>query len=299
MASALDLKSKPSMLAPMYMVLGMLLVPLMDGTAKLLVADYSVVQVVWGRYFFHLLSLFPLFFFFKVRIRLRPDDLSIQIARAIFLLADTALFFAALSFIPLTNGKAVFFVSPLIMTALAPLILSEKVGFHRWVAVIVGFSGTLFILRPEADGEFLGYLLAFGSAAFYALYLLLTRKISGQTAPLNTLLFTAMIGTLVMTAILPLYWITPDLLGLGLMVLTGVLGTLSHFFIIKAFESGDASSLAPFSYAEIVSATLFGMIVFGHLPGPFTWIGIMIVSVSGLYVFHRERIKKPDHPAVT
>ncbi len=76
------------------------------------------------------------------------------------------------------------------------------------------------------------------------------------------------------------------------MALTGILGTLSHFFIIKAFENGDASSLAPFSYAEIISATLFGLIVFGHLPGMLTWIGIAIVSASGLYVFHRERVKK-------
>lgn len=279
-------------LAPIFMILGMLLVPVMDGTAKLLVEHYPVAQVVWGRYFFHLLSIFPLFLIFRVKIKLRPADLGIQITRALFLLGDTALFFAALSFIPLTNGKAVFFVSPLIMTMLAPFLLSEKVGFHRWAAVIVGFAGTVFILRPEAEGEIFGYVLAFGSATFYAIYLLLTRKVSQGTAPLNTLLFTAIIGTVIMTAFLPFFWITPDLYGLGLMILTGLLGTLSHFFIIKAFEGGDASSLAPFSYAEIISATLFGLIVFGHLPSPMTWIGIAIVVASGLYIFHRERIRK-------
>nr|WP_159104298.1 EamA family transporter [Sneathiella glossodoripedis] len=101
----------------------------MDGTAKLLVADFSVVQVVWGRYFFHLLSLLPLFLILRVNISFKPDNLSLQFTRAVFLLIDTALFFAALSFIPLTNGKAVFFVSPLIMTLLRHLFLLKKSAF--------------------------------------------------------------------------------------------------------------------------------------------------------------------------
>ena len=285
--------SSSSALAPVYMILGMLLVPLMDGTAKLLVQDYPIAQVVWGRYFFHLLTLLPLFWLLKVKLSLRPAKLGLQLTRALFLLGDTALFFAALSFIPLANGKAVFFISPLIMTALAPLLLSEKVGFHRWAAVLVGFAGTAFILRPEATGELWGYILAFGSAAFYALYLLLTRKLSQGTAPLNTLLFTAVVGTLIMTFALPFFWVTPDLKGLGLLALTGFLGTCSHYFLIKALKAGDASSLAPFSYAEIISATLFGLIVFDHLPGPMTWIGISIVVASGMYIFHRERVRTP------
>ncbi|WP_169567338.1 DMT family transporter [Sneathiella limimaris] len=276
--------------APIYFILGMLLVPVMDGTAKYLVAEYPLAQVVWSRYFFHLLTLLPLFFIFRVKIRLIPERLNWQTARALFLLGDTALFFGALAFIPLTNGKAVFFVSPLIMTALAPFLLGEKVGWHRWGAVLVGFAGTLFILRPEADGEFLGYLLAFGSAAFYAIYLILTRKLTTSGSPLNTLLYTAIFGTVLMAFFLPFHWTTPDFHGFSLMVLTGLLGTLSHFFIIKAFETGDASSMAPFSYAEIISATLFGLIVFGHIPGPLTWIGISIVVASGLYVFKRERV---------
>jgi len=281
--------AKAARLAPIFMILGMLLVPVMDGTAKLLVRDYPVAQVVWSRYFFHLLSLLPLFIIFREKLSLKPARPKLQFVRALFLLGDTALFFAALSFIPLTNGKAVFFVAPLIMTALAPLILSEKVGWHRWAAVLVGFSGTLFMLKPEAEGEWLGYLLAFGSAAFYAIYLLLTRKLSPTSSPLNTLLYTAVVGTLIMTLLVPFDWKTPDLFGWTLMLAMGILGTLSHFFIIKAFEGGDASHLAPFTYSEIVSATIFGVVVFGHFPGMTTWVGISIVMASGLYILRREQ----------
>ncbi|MBL4739823.1 MAG: DMT family transporter [Sneathiella sp.] len=275
--------------APLYMVLAMLLVPLMDGTAKLLISDYSLVQVVWGRYFFHLLTLLPLFIIFRQKPSPIPKRIGLQLTRTLVLLGDTALFFGALIFIPLASGKAVFFVAPLIMTALAPFILKEKVGVHRWGAVIVGFSGTLFILSPEGEGEIVGYLLAFGAASFYAIYLLLTRKITTASSPLDTLLFTAVLSTVILSCLLPFYWVMPDLDGWLLMLATGLLGTLSHFFIIKAFEGGDASQLAPFAYAEIISATLFGVIVFGDFPGPTTWIGISIVVASGLYILRRER----------
>ncbi len=278
-------------LAPIYMILAMLMVPLMDGTAKLLVVDYSVTQVVWGRYVFHLITLLPLFFLAREKPSLKSGKPVLQTTRALLLLGDTALFFAALSFIPLANGKAVFFVAPLIMTALAPIVLKEKVGLHRWLAVLVGFSGTLFILQPQDDGEFIGYLLAFGSAAFYALYLLLTRKLVRDSSPLNTLLMTAIVGTGIMSLLVPFDWQAPDLPGWGLLLLTGLLGTVSHFLIIKAMEAGDASHLAPFAYSEIVSATLFGVIVFGHFPGLSTWIGISIVMASGLYILHRQRLK--------
>ncbi|MEH6474887.1 MAG: DMT family transporter [Sneathiella sp.] len=281
--------AKSARLAPLFMITGMLLAPIMDGTAKLLVEDYSFSQVVWGRYFFHLLSLLPLFLLFGERPTFARAHIKWQTIRALFLLGDTALFFAALAFIPLANGTAVFFVAPLIMTALAPLVLSEKVGWHRWAPVLVGFSGTLLILQPEADGEWFGYLLAFGAAAFYAIYLLLTRKLAATSSPLNTLLYTAIIGTLIMSIVVPFEWTTPDLRGWLLMLATGVIGTLSHFFIIKAFEGGDASHLAPFTYSEIISATLFGVIVFGQFPGISTWIGISIVMASGLYIFKREQ----------
>ena len=293
MTSSAKNSTKSALSAPLFMIVGCLLVPLMDGTAKLLVEDYSFSQVVWGRYFFHLISLLPLFLIFRERISFVPSQIKLQTIRALFLVGDTALFFAALSFIPLANGTAVFFIAPLIMTALAPLVLSEKVGWHRWGAVLVGFSGTLLILQPEADGEWFGYLLAFGAAVFYAIYLLLTRKLAATSSPLNTLLYTAIIGTLIMSIVVPFEWTTPDLRGWLLMLATGVIGTLSHFFIIKAFEGGDASHLAPFTYSEIISATLFGVIVFGQFPGFSTWIGISIVMASGLYIFKREQ-KRPN-----
>jgi drug/metabolite transporter (DMT)-like permease len=270
------------------MVVAMLLVPVMDGTAKLLTQNFHVVQVVWARYAFHLLTLIPLLVI-SGHIKLRfPAKLKLQLVRAAFLLGDTFLFFAALALIPLANGKAVFFMAPLVMTALSPLILNEKVGPRRWIAVIIGFLGAIVILRPDIQGISWGYILALGSAILYALYLLYTRRLSKSSPPMVTLLVTALFGTTIMTAIVPFYWITPDTMDWLLMLIMGSLGTLSHYLIIKAFEWGEMPLLAPFTYAEIVSASIFGLIVFGQFPDFWTWVGITIVINSGIYISRRE-----------
>ncbi|USG61776.1 DMT family transporter [Sneathiella marina] len=278
---------KPA-LAIALMVLAMLLVPVMDGTAKLLMQDFDVVQVVWARYAFHFLTLIPLLAM-SGQIKLSiPTNIRLQLVRAAFLLGDTFLFFAALALIPLANGKAVFFVAPLVMTALSPLILKEKVGRRRWTAVAIGFLGALVILRPDVQGISWGYALALASAVLYALYLLYTRKLAKSSPPMVTLLVTAIFGTVIMSVAVPFYWTAPDLTGWLLMLAMGALGTVSHYLIIKAFEWGEMPMLAPFTYAEIVSASLFGLMVFGQFPDLWTWIGITIVIVSGIYISRRE-----------
>lgn len=266
----------------------MLLVPVMDGTAKLLTQSFDVVQVVWARYAFHFLTLIPLLAMSNQIEFCIPKNFKLQIVRAAFLLGDTFLFFAALALIPLANGKAVFFVAPLIMTALSPFILKEKVGQRRWTAVFIGFAGALVILRPDIQGISWGYALALASAALYALYLLYTRKLAKSSPPLVTLLVTAVFGTAIMSAVVPFYWTAPDLTGWLLMLAMGALGTVSHYLIIKAFELGEMPMLAPFTYAEIVSASIFGLIVFGQFPDLWTWIGITIVIASGIYISRRE-----------
>ncbi|MEH6497646.1 MAG: DMT family transporter [Sneathiella sp.] len=270
------------------MVIAMLLVPVMDGTAKLLTQSFDVVQVVWARYAFHFLTLIPLLAMSNQIEFSIPKNFKLQIVRAAFLLGDTFLFFAALALIPLANGKAVFFVAPLIMTALSPFILKEKVGRRRWTAVFIGFAGALVILRPDIQGISWGYALALASAVLYALYLLYTRKLAKSSPPLVTLLVTAIFGTAIMSAVVPFYWSSPDLTGWLLMLAMGALGTVSHYLIIKAFELGEMPMLAPFTYAEIVSASVFGLIVFGQFPDLWTWIGITIVIASGVYISRRE-----------
>jgi len=284
------------------MLSAMALLPIYNGTAKYLSADYPVAQVVWARYFFHLAVLLPpVLWRYGVRV-LVPPRFRLQLLRGTLLVADTFLFFAALALIPLADTLALTFVAPLILTALSALALGEQVGLRRWSAVAVGFVGTLIIVRPGFAAFEPGALLAIGAGMAYAVYQLLTRKLAGSAPPLVTLGYTALVGTLVMTAALPAYWVTPSLVDFALMVGMGATAAVAHFLIISAFERAQASLLAPFNYCEMIGAVTIGYLVFGDFPDSWTWLGVLILVASGIYISWRERrvrAARPGHAFLT
>ncbi len=270
------------------MIAAMFVVPAMDAIAKILSADYPVMQVVWARYFFHSLILLPV-----VLLRYRPSDLipprpALQILRGGFLLVSTLLFFGAIAVMPLADAIALVFVYPLVVTALSPLVLGEKVGLFRYSAVFLGFVGALIIIRPGSDTLQWSALMALAAAVVYAFYSLTTRKLSGTAPPLVTLTYTALLGSLVMTALLPAFWVTPSLQDLGLMLLMGAIAALGHWLVIKAYEHASASVIAPFGYSEIIMATAIGFVLFGDFPDGWTWAGVAVVVSSGVVISWRE-----------
>lgn len=271
------------------MLAAMAVVPLMDGVAKHLSGSFPVLQVVWARYFFHLLILLPVVLWRHGANALLLRRPWLQIVRGGFLLGSTILFFAAIAVMPIADALALVFVAPLVVTALSPLILGERVGPRRWIAVSVGFAGVLVIVRPGLGAFQPGMLLALGAGVIYAFYSLATRKLSGSAPPLVTLAYTALLGALVMTAAVPAVWTPPDTTDLLWMVLMGALAAGGHFLVIKSFEYAEASLLAPLGYSEIVMATVVGYVFFGDFPDGWTWLGVAIVIASGVYVSVRER----------
>ncbi len=271
------------------MLAAMAVVPLMDGVAKHLSANFAVLQVVWARYFFHLLILLPVVLWRHGASALLLRNPWPQIVRGGFLLGSTVLFFAAIAVMPIADALALVFVAPLVVTALSPLVLGERVGRRRWTAVSVGFVGVLVIVRPGLSAFHPGMLLALGAGTVYALYSLATRKLSGSAPPLVTLAYTAVLGAMVMSVVVPSVWSPPEAKDLVWMVLMGALAAGGHFLIIKSFEHAEASLLAPLGYSEIVMATVVGYLAFGDFPDAWTWVGIAIVIVSGVYVSLRER----------
>lgn len=288
-AAAQAAPSESPLAAILLLVTAMAMVPLMDGIAKFLSASYPVSQVVWGRYFFHLLILLPLVLWRHGRQGLLPRNPAVQVLRSAFLLLSTVFFFAAIALIPLADAIALVFVSPLIVTACSPLVLGEQVGLRRWSAVIVGFAGACIIIRPGLDVLQWGSLLALAAGSTYAFYVLMTRKLSGSAPPLVTLFYTALLGAAVMTAVMPFTWVAPSNRDLGLMLAMGAIAAGGHYLIIKAFERAPASLLAPYGYSEIVTATLVGYLAFGDFPDAWTWIGIGVIVCSGIYISLREQ----------
>jgi len=273
----------------LLILVAMTLVPMMDGIAKVLSARYPVMEIVWARYFFHLLFLLPVVFA-KYTVRdLLPEKPILQVIRGGLLLASTGLFFAALAVMPLADALALVFISPLVVTALSPLLLGESVGRRRWAAVVVGFVGALIIIRPGVTDIGSGTVMAVLAGTIYAFYLIATRKLSGTAPPLITLMYTALLGAVVMSMIVPFFWLRPSLNDLVMMMAMGGIAALGHYFLIKAVELAPVSVLAPFGYSEIIMATVIGYVLFGDFPDNWTWIGIAVIVASGIYISLRER----------
>lgn len=275
----------------LWMLVTILLFVSMDTTAKYLTQSYPVPQVVWARYVFHVL-LVCLLLNRRVPHLLRSRRLGLQILRSLLLVVTTGCFVGALSLMPLADASAVLLVAPLIVTGLSVPLLGEPVGIRRWCAVGVGFLGALIIVRPGGDLFGWAALLPLLAALLYAIYQIATRLLSRSDAPETTLLFTGLVGAVVASAIVPWYWITPDMEGLALMTLLGTLGGISQFGLIKAFQAAPAAIVSPFGYSNMIWATLLGLLIFGDFPHWSTLVGAGVLIASGLYVWYRERVRE-------
>jgi drug/metabolite transporter (DMT)-like permease len=168
-------------------------------------------------------------------------------------------------------------------------LLKERVGLHRWSAVIIGFLGVLVIVRPGGDTMQWAALLPLLTAFLYALYQIATRVLSRSTPPLVTFAYMVVVGTAGSTLALPFVWRAPDAFGWAMMAASGLLHGLAHYLVTRAFALAPAAILAPFNYAQLIGATVFGYLVFGHLPDRWTIVGALIIVAAGLYVAYRER----------
>ena len=272
-------------------VAAMTIIPIMDGIAKHLTASFHPLQVVWARYFFHFTLFLPLVFYRYRADTFRLSRPRLQLLRGGLLWVSTMCFFSAVQVLPLADAIAIVFVYPFVVTALAPWLVGDSVGRLRWTAVVVGFVGALFVIRPGFETVSGATLLALAAGVGYAGYVLATRKLAGSDPTLVTLLMTGAIGTAGSFAILPLVWTSPEAGQLLLMMLIGLLAAAGHYLIILAHEYASAPQLAPYAYVEIIAATIVGLIAFGDFPDAATWLGIGIIVASGIFIAWREAVR--------
>ena len=261
----------------------------MDALAKFLLQSHEMPQVVWARYTFHLLAMALILGPHRLPRLLATKRPLAQILRASLLLASTAMFFTAISYIPLADASAIGFVSPLLVTALSVPVLGEKVGPRRWAAVVVGLIGVLIILRPGMGSVHWASFLVLGVALTFAGFSLMTRVLGRTEDGTTMLLYTAVVGCAVTSLIVPFYWRPVPLESWLLFGVVGALGGLGHLVLIRAYKLAEASALAPFSYSQLVWAMLLGFVMFGDVPDGYMLAGSALLVASGLYVWHRER----------
>jgi drug/metabolite transporter (DMT)-like permease len=272
----------------MWMLLAMFMFASMDASVKYLVKLYPTAQVVWARFFFHLI-LIAMVFMRRIPSLIQTKNRSLQLGRSVLLLSTTVLFFTGLRFVPLAEASSMMMVSPLIVTALSMPLLREPVGPKRWTGVAIGFCGALIIIRPGADIMQLAVLFPLAAAATYALYQISTRFLSQSDPVLTTLFYSAIGGTLLTSFVVPFVWVSPSPEDWLLMLYMGLCGGLGHFAVIKSLNAAPAAAVVPFTYTGIIWATSYGFFLYGDFPDNWTLLGAGVVAASGLYIFFREQ----------
>ncbi len=271
-------------------ILASVLFAITDTTAKFLSADMPVTTINWVRY-----VIFVAMAAFLVRNlprhALRPARPGLQIIRALVVLGSATLFIYGVQAMTIAQAITISFLSPLLITILSIPMLGERVGPRRWAAVGAGMAGVLLVVRPGLDGFQPAALFGIASATCWSVGMILTRRMAGADAPETTVLWSAVIGLVVLSVILPFDFHWPSPLQWVLLLVLGFFVSIGQWFTILAHRFAPASLLAPFSYSQLVWVTITGYLVFSDWPDAWTFAGAAIIIASGLYTAHRERLR--------
>ncbi len=290
MATDLDQHHENRTAGILWMLATMLCFIILDALMKYGTQSMSLVQVTWGRFFFA--TIFAVLACGRNIGALVMSKVPwVQAQRSFFLMITTGLFAAGISVSSLATASTIMFLTPIFVTALSVLVLSEHVGLRRWTSIGVGFLGAVVVVAPWEEGFKLqgsGTLFLIAAAFTNALYQITTRK-SRHDDPMTSLIYTASAGALVTSLMLPRYWQTPNAQEWLLLIGSGAMGLIGHICIIRAFRAAPASVIAPFSYSSLIWATLIGFLIWQDVPTYNTTMGAFLIVGSGLYIFFRER----------
>lgn len=279
--------------AVLFMLLAALFLPLLNAAVKTMSARYPVLELLWARYAGHLVFMLVVFAPRRGLALLRSTRPVLQVSRSTLFCISSFVMFYALGFVPLATAVAINFTSPLIVTALAPIMLAERVGTARAIAVGVGFLGAMIVVRPGSGAYHWAAFLIFVSAATSAMTQVLSRKVAGHDAPETSNTYMVVAGFVLTSLPLPFVWQTPantwDSL---LFVSLGVLGGLGHYCLVRAFELAPAPFISPFNYAQILGAAVLSAVVFGQVPDLWTWVGAAVITLSGIFILLYERLRR-------
>jgi drug/metabolite transporter (DMT)-like permease len=264
-----------------------------DAMAKYLTRELPAVEIAWIRFAVFALIMLP-------AILLRPGGSNvlrsarpgIQVLRGLGLVMSSLFFIWGLRYLPIADASATAFIAPAFVTGLSIIVLGEKVGVRRWLATIVGLIGVVIVVRPGTSAFHPAAIFPIVSALGWAGALVLTRQISGVDRPVTTMAWSALVGFVVLSLMVPFFWVTPTLQQILIAVCIGISSTAGHWIVVLAYRHGDASVLAPFTYSQLVWVSILGFMMFAEIPDLWTVLGAAVIISSGLYIAHRERVRK-------
>jgi drug/metabolite transporter (DMT)-like permease len=271
-----------------------------DATAKYLIAvsQLPMSQVVWVRFLGQFVAIVVALGLVAMPSLLRTKKLWSQLFRSTMLLTSTLFNFLALKFLRLDQTTTINFLTPLCVALLAGPVLGEWIGWRRFFAILVGFSGILVAVRPGFTAFEPAIVFSLLCVASYAAFSLLTRYLAPYDSSEVTLFYSLLVGTYVMAPFAIIDWVWPqDALTWVLVVTLGFWGALGHYIFIVAHRYAPASTLAPFIYLSLITHSAAGFMIFGHVPDGWTLAGAAIIIASGLYIIRREQIRKREADA--
>jgi drug/metabolite transporter (DMT)-like permease len=271
----------------LFMLLAIILFTLMDAAVKGLVDRIPVPQLVWVRFLGQLVIVL-LLLRGRTLAMLRTPYPVMHVARATTQFATGALYFASLAYIGLAEAQALADISPVLITLGGAIFLGERLGPRRVAGVVVAMIGAVIIIRPGLGVFSPAALLPLAAAVTYAANALLTRAVAPKETAWTAMLYAALICTALASVALPFVWVQIAVADIPVIAAIGALGTVAQLCIIRSFSLAEAGVVAPFTYAGILLATLWGYLFFGDLPDAWTFLGALVIVGAGLYVWHRE-----------
>ena len=292
----------------LFMLAFAIIGPLIDLFAKLASAEVPIGQIILSRFILQGFVLLPVAIILSLAHRPTFKEFQMHFLRATLILIGTGSFVSAIKYMPLADAMAIFFVEPFMVTLLGGFVLGETVGYRRLIACLIGFFGALFIIKPSFSLFGMVAFLPLLTAFSFTFYIFITRKMAQNMHPVTLQAYTALAAVIILLPII--IWangtnielldpITPSLKAIFLLLGVGIAAIIAHLFITFALSMAPATIIAPLQYFEIVTATLFGYLFFSDFPDKWTFLGVFIIILSGVYVILREhkaqKISKQNH----
>jgi drug/metabolite transporter (DMT)-like permease len=281
-----------NLLGIVLMILATLLFAVMDALAKWLVSEeMSAIQLIAIRGWI-IIPIILLWLALKGDLKELTTNNPLQhVLRGCLGFFAPLAFFTSLKSLPLADATVIFFSSTFMLTAASAIFLKERVGIHRWSALVVGFIGVVIAMNPRGGGDLQAYLLVLAATVIYAMIFVTGKHLSRKDSVIS-LVFTLHFGmSFIATLALPWVWVPVSPIELGQLGLLAVIALFAHYLFAAAFARADVSALAPFEYTALLWATTIGYFVWQDIPSTEVWIGASIIIACGLYVVHRESLR--------
>jgi len=270
------------------MVLSLFFFTMSDAVSKWLTQGYPIGEIVFVRCFFMYAPIAFMMWRQQERFSLRVRSWNWHFARSLLFIASSFLIITSIKLLPLATAIAFLHAAPLMITALAMPLLGERVGIHRWFAVLVGFAGVLVMARPGTDAFEVAVLVPIAAAAATALRDIVTRRMSAFEST-NVVLTWSIVGLIVASAAtLPFAWKTPTMIDFLLMASSGVLLGIAHYLMIESYRLAEVAIVSPFKYTSIVWGVILGYLIWAEFPDAYIIVGSALIIGSGIYILHRE-----------